>query len=196
MRTFWAFKKFQKSSKFLRRNFVAVSNARPFGESKRATMRIMICTIFKKTTVGPEMDRFPPFGTPFFGTDVRSFHPGTPKPFIPAFDTRFRPRNGRIPQFGSPFLGPEPISSRDPNIPAFDTRFRPSTVVVKKMVHRKNERAPGKRPTELFLDISATILLCRITFQRHLAPLSPRACTRTQEGPAAPETTRPAGWGC
>ena len=34
-----------------------------------------------------------------------------------------------------------------------------AAVVFKKMVHRKNESAPGKRPTGLFLDISATILL-------------------------------------
>ena len=44
------------------------------------------------------------------------------------------------------------------------TRFRHSTVVVKKMVHRKNETAPNKRPNDYSADISATILLCRIAF--------------------------------
>ena len=39
-----------------------------------------------------------------------------------------------------------------------------TTVVAKKMVHRKNETAPNKRPTEHSADISATTLLCRIAF--------------------------------
>ena len=106
------------------------------------------------------------------------FTPGPQNPLFLPLTRVFALETDGFPRLGAHFLGPEPISSRDPNIPAFDTRFRSSTVVVKKMVHRKNGRAPGKRPTELFLDISATILLCRITFQRHLAPLSPRACTR------------------
>ena len=98
------------------------------------------------------------------------FTPGPQNPLFPPLTRVFALETDRFPHLGAHFGDPNRFHPRDPNIPAFDTRFRHSTVVVKKMVHRKNIVLQENAPAELFLDIPATILLCRITFQRHLAP--------------------------
>ena len=83
----------------------------------------MIWAIFKKTTVGPETDRFPPLGAHFF-EPFRVFKMASR---FPAQD--LQTRSG--PSFGA--HSDELLS------------FTCCTVLFKKMAHRKNKSAPRKR---------------------------------------------------